>query len=141
MLTAILSFLGLLPKAFDTINNITNAIANEKIAGIQATTQEAKIASDERVAALQAQRDVFIAEANRSKLPIYIQSAIAAGPTSYILKYFLWDKVLGSFVGCSGHTEPGTCGIFITDPIDANMVVIVSIVVGFYFLHSMVKGK
>jgi len=120
-----------------TIDNITNAIANEKIAGLQATTQQAQIASTERVASLEAQRDAFIAETNRSKLPIYIQSMIAVGPASYLLNYFLWAKVTGSSVGCSGHTLPGTCGIFITDPIDTNMVSIVAVVVGFYFLHSI----
>lgn len=122
MLSAILGFLGILPKALGTIDNFTNAIANEKIAGLQATTQQAQIASTERVASLEAQRDAFIAEVNRSKLPIYIQSAIAAGPTFILGKIFFYDE-----------TGFGTTTI----PIDSPLWNVIMVVVGFYFLHSI----
>lgn len=126
MLSAILSFLGLLPKAFDTIDNITNAIANEKIAGIAATTQQAQIASAERVAGLEAQRDLMVAEVNRSKLPIYVQSALASGPVFILGKIFFYDE-----------TGFGTTTI----PIDSPLWNVIMVVVGFYFLHSMVKSR
>lgn len=126
MLQTILSLLGLLPKALGTIDNITNAIANEKIEGLKQTTQQAQIASAERVAALEAQRDAFIAETNRSKLPIYIQSAIAAGPTFILGKIFFYDE-----------TGFGTTTI----PIDSPLWNVIMVVVGFYFLHSIFKGK
>lgn len=126
MLQTILSLLGLLPKALGTIDNITNAIANEKIEGLKQTTQQAQIASAERVASLEAQRDAFIAETNRSKLPIYIQSAIAAGPTFILGKIFFYDE-----------TGFGTTTI----PIDSPLWNVIMVVVGFYFLHSIFKGK
>lgn len=126
MLQTILSLLGLLPKALGTIDNITNAIANEKIEGLKQTTQQSQIASAERVAALEAQRDAFIAETNRSKLPIYIQSAIAAGPTFILGKIFFYDE-----------TGFGTTTI----PIDSPLWNVIMVVVGFYFLHSIFKGK
>lgn len=136
MLNAILDFLGILPKAFSTIDNITNAIANEKIAAIGATTQQVQIASTERVASLEAQRDAFIAETNRSKVPIYVQACLASAVVVTIWKLLVWDKVIGSIVGCSGRTEPGTCISFTTDGIDLNLWWVMIAVVGFFTLHS-----
>ena len=53
-----LSLIGGLPALisgmFGTINGITNAISNAKIAAINATTEEARIAAAEQVQTLQA---------------------------------------------------------------------------------------
>jgi hypothetical protein len=118
-----LSFLlGLIPGAFTTINGITNAIANEKIAALSATTQQAQIASAERVAALEAQRDALISESNKSSLPIIIQSLIASGPTFILCKIFFYDE-----------TGFGTTNI----PNDSALWNVIMVVVGFYFLHSV----
>lgn len=124
MLQTILSLLGLLPKALGTIDNITNAIANEKIVGINATTQQAKDASDERVAALQSQMQVLLADSKISSLDIWIRSGFAIGPLVYLNKIFLYDKVLGW----------GS-----TDPLDPNLWMMATICVGFYFVHSVFK--
>lgn len=124
MLSTILSLLGLLPKAFDTIDNITNAIANEKIAGLQATTQQAQIASAERVSALQAQMQVLLADAKISKLDLWIRSLIAAGPTFILCKIFLYDE-----------TGFGTTDI----PTNSPLWTVIMVVLGFYFLHSVIK--
>jgi Ni/Fe-hydrogenase subunit HybB-like protein len=118
-----LSFLlGLIPGALTTINGITNAISNEKIAALTATTQQEQIASQERVASLQAQRDALIAETRVSKLPIFIQTAIAAGPAFILCKIFFYDE-LGF-----GTTEI---------PNNSNLWNVIMVVVGFYFLHSV----
>lgn len=122
MLSAILGFIGILPKAFDAVTSVSNAIANEKIAGLQATTQQAQIASTERVAALEAQRDALIAESNKSMWPIWIQSALAAGPTFILGKIFFYDE-----------TGFGTTNI----PSDSPLWSVIMVVVGFYFLHSI----
>lgn len=132
-----LSLLSFLPGIFSTINGITNAISNEKIAALNATTQEEQIAASERVATLQAQRDVLISDLSVSRLDIYLRSLIALGPTSYLLKIFLWDKVIGSFSHCSGTTAPGTCITFDTDPIDPNLWNVIMVIIGFYFLHAV----
>lgn len=126
MLQAILSFLGLLPKALGTIDNITNAIANEKIAGLQANTQEAKIASDERVQALNAQMQVLLADSKVSNLDIYIRTAMASGVAFILCKIFFYDE-----------TGFGTTNI----PNDSNLWNVMMVIIGFYFLHSLVKGK
>ncbi len=51
----------------------------------------------------------------------------------FTFKIVLWDKVVGSFVGCSGRTPPGTCQTFNTDPMDPNMWSVFITVVGAYF--------
>lgn len=136
MLAFLTAIPSLISGLFGSINNITNAISNEKIASLNAKTDEERIAANERVNTLQARRDVMIAEAGASRLNIWIRSLIALGPASVLLKIFLWDKVIGSFVGCSGPTAPGTCQTFTTDPLDANLWQVISIVVGFYFLYE-----
>jgi len=132
LITAIPSILG---QLFGTVNGITKAIADEKIAGINATTEQERIHSAERVQTLQAKRDLMIAEAGTSRLNIIVRSVIALGPATILTKLFIWDKVIGSLVGCS-QAPRGTCGIFTTDPLDVNQWQIVMIVVGFYFLYE-----
>lgn len=124
----ILSLLGGLPALisglFGTINGITSAIANEKIALITANTQEAQIAANERISALQQRRDVLIADAAHGSLDIWIRSIIAIGPAIYLFKIFVIDKVFGFLF----HTK--------TDPLDENLWQVVMVVLGFYFLSE-----
>ena len=72
----------------------------------------------------QQQRDVLIADAQHSKLDLYIRSLIAFGPATYILKIFLWDKVLAAWTN-------GT-----TDKIDPNLWQVVMVILGFYFVSA-----
>jgi divalent metal cation (Fe/Co/Zn/Cd) transporter len=109
---------------FGTVNSLTAAISNEKIAAITATTDAERIHSQEKVAQMQQQRDVLIADAQHSKLDLYIRSIIAIGPAGYLLKIFLWDKVLAAWT----H---GT-----TDPIDTNLWQVVMVILGFYFVSA-----
>jgi len=124
MLSFLLGIPALISGLFGTINGITNAIANEKIAAITAKTEQEQIAANERVSQLQQQRDVLIADTAHSSLDLYIRSLIAIGPASYLLKIFLWDKVLASWTN-------GT-----TDPLDPNLWSVVMVVLGFYFLSA-----
>lgn len=119
-----LSFLlGLIPGAFTTINGITNAISNAKIASINATTEQDKIAAESTVETLQARRDVMVAEAG-TKTNGIMRFWIAIGPAFLLTKVFIWDKALGDYTG--GHT----------DSLDANLWGVITAVVGFYFLYD-----
>jgi hypothetical protein len=140
MLSFLLGLPSILAGLFSTINGITAAISNERIAAMTAKTDQERVAAEERVHTLQQRRDVMIAESAQSNLNVYVRSCIALGPGSYILKIFLWDKVIGSLVGCSGPTAAGTCGLFITDRLDANLWVVVQVVLGFYFLYEFGTG-
>src|ERR1039458_4114904 len=101
---AFLAMLGSIPSLitgmFGTINGITSAISNQKIAVINATTEQDRIQAQERVNTLQARRDVLIAEAGSgSRINLIMRVVLAIGPASILLKVFLWDKVIGSLVG------------------------------------------
>lgn len=138
--SALLAIPGLISGMFGTINGITNAISNQKIAVINAATEQERITAQERVNTLQARRDVLIAEAGSgSRLNLIIRSLIAIGPASVIVKLFFWDKVIGSLVGCS-QAARGTCGIFTTDALDVNMWTVITVVLGFYFVSEVSIG-
>jgi hypothetical protein len=127
-----LSFLTFIPSLlkglFTTVNGITAAISNERIALIQAESDEDKAVIQANIAALQNRRDVMIAEAGYSHLNLWIRSLIAIGPTIYLLKIFIWDKVLASWTHGS------------TDPLDPNLWNVVMVVLGFYFLSESALG-
>jgi hypothetical protein len=118
--------LGLIPGALATVNGITNAIANERIAGLNATTQQDKIASDERVNTLLARRDALLA-ASHSPWTSVMQFMIALGPMIVLNKILIWDKALGDYT--SGHT----------DSLDPNLWWVITATVGFYFLADTIK--
>lgn len=121
MLTAIF---GLIPSLFTTVNGITNAITNEKINLAQSQTTADKIAAEEKIASLQAKRDVLIAEAGTSNINAYIR-AVMGGSVAFVLaKIFVWDKALGEFTG--GHT----------DALDPNLWNVVMATIGFYFVYE-----
>lgn len=131
---------ALVTGAFGTINGITSALSNEKIAVINAKTTEEQIAAQERVNTLQARRDVLIAEAGSgSRINLIMRSLFALAALSVVLKLYVWDKVIGSFVGCS-QAAAGTCGMFVTDQIDDNGWKIITMVMGFYFLSEVTLG-
>lgn len=137
MLSVITGLLGLLPSAFGTINSITSAISNERLKQIQATTDQERIASEERVSTLQAQRDALVAESNRSKAPIYIQSFVGACVAFLIAKLLVWDKAIGSLAGCAGKAGDAlSCAWFTTDPLGDDLRWVTLTVIGFYFLAS-----
>jgi hypothetical protein len=116
------SLLGLiLPGLFQTINGITNAIANEKIAQLKATTDQERIASQERINTLEAKKAAMLADSQHSSLDTWMRVFISIGPASYLTKIFLWDKVL----------KLGS-----TDQVTPDQWQVVMAVCGFYLLYS-----
>ncbi len=128
--------ISIIPNAFRTVDNITNAIANERIAVLNAKTEEERIHAEERLKALQSRQSLQEAESKVSNTNIWVR-AVAASPVIVIVwKLMVWDKVIGSFVGCS-QAPKGTCQIFTTDPLDDNQWKIIGVVYGFYFLYEL----
>lgn len=126
-----MGFIGLLMAvpsiitgAFGTINGITKAISDEKIALINATTQQQQINSQERINTLQARRDVLVAESG-NKINGFMRVALAAPVAVVLAKIYVYDKALGQW----------TAGK--TDPLDTNLWNVIMAVVGFYFLYEV----
>jgi hypothetical protein len=121
MFSFISSILGLLPTLSNTINSITNAIANAKIAQINATDDEERTRAGERVASLEATRDVLVAEAAHSNLDVWVRFLLTIGPAIWVTKIFTWDAAF----------HLGT-----TDAVSPDLVTLMQWVFGFYFLHA-----
>lgn len=133
-----LSFiLGLIPGALNTVNGITNAISNQKIAAIKAKTDEERIAAEERLKALEARRDALINAQSRSKFPIIVASLFGLIAVVILAKMGIWDKVVGSFLGCAGEAGklPG-CETFRTDPLGTELTTLIGGSLAFYLLAS-----
>lgn len=129
--------LGLIPGAFSTINGITNAISNERIRKIDATTDQERIRADERIKSLEAKRSVLVAEAGTSRVNAFMRASLGASVAIVVAKLLVWDKVVGSFSGCSGPMGSALeCATFRTDVIDVNQWGIITAAIGFYFLYE-----
>lgn len=129
--------LGLIPGALNTINGVTNAISNQKIAAIKAKTEEERIAAEENVKVLESRRDVLLSAQSRSKFPIIIQGLLGAVGLIILAKLGVWDKVVGSFVGCSGrHGSLPGCETFYTDPLGNDLSILVGATVAFYLVTT-----
>jgi hypothetical protein len=125
MLSILSGLLGLLPTLSNTINGITNAISNERLAAITARTDEEKIASDERIKSLEAKRDVLIAEVGHSNWDLIIRVIMSLGPAFYLSKILIFDAAL--------HLGS-------TDAVAPEIWNYITAVVGFYFLYSGAMG-
>lgn len=142
MLGFITAIPAMIAGLFGTINTVTNAISNEKIALINANSEEEKIRITARLEALQSRQAVMIAEAATSKLNIRVRAGLALGPLCILSKIFIWDKTIGSIVGCAGRAlhPMVSCDTFMTDPLDPNLWSVVMVVLGFYFLAEGAIG-
>lgn len=129
MFAGILAGLKALTGFSDAITNISKAIADAKIAAINATTEQERISADERTKALEARRDLMIAEAQAgSRANIWIRTGMALPVAILLWKVFVGDKVLGQWTGWR------------TDPLDENLWHVVWIVLGFYFLYEITRA-
>ncbi len=124
----LLDLISIIPSAFRTVDNITNAISNERIAALNATTDRERIAAEERAKMLTARRDVLIAEAGVSRANIVVRTFFAVPVIFVLWKLFIWDKALCDYTG--GHT----------DPLSPELWHVIMIVIGFYFLYEGAIG-
>lgn len=137
MFGALFAIPGLIAGLFSTLNGITSAISNAKIASINATTEAERIHANEAVLTLQARRDVMVAESARSPINGLVRAGLSLSVVAILLKILVWDKVIGSFVGCAGAAgKASSCITFATDPLSPEIWQVVMIVMGFYFLYD-----
>lgn len=118
--------LGFLPSLVTPVMNYLTTLRNTQVQIFQAKTGAAE---EVAVAALQAQAAVQTKWWFAAIPPALIGLTIAG----YVAKSILWDKVVGSFVGCSGHTAPGTCMVFNTDPLAPELNWVFMAVIASYF--------
>jgi len=128
---SILGFItGLAPMLTQMANNITDL-----------QKMKVKAQSDHEIAAINAQieavhdrRQVLIAEAG-SRLNGIIRAGFTLLTFPVLAKVFVWDKVVGPFVGCVGK-DPVGCQMFNTDALGVELWSVIGAIVGFYFLTT-----
>lgn len=114
---------GLISGLFTTLNGITSAISNERIALINAKTDSEKAEIGERISSLQAQQAVLVADASKSNIDMWMRVGMALPPALYVGKIFFWDKTLG-WGSTDGLTPQEWYLVYVT--------------YGFYMVHSTV---
>lgn len=144
-----LSIIGLIPTILTfltglsgTVGKVSDNIKDLQIAKTTAANDKEKALIDAQIAEAHDRKDAIVAEAG-SRINAFVRLALTIGPGAILLKLFLWDKVIGSFVGCSGPAARGLegCGVYLTDPLDAYQWGVITAVVAFYFLYDMGKRK
>ncbi len=123
-----MGWLSILLGLVDPVEKITEAIIKARADAENAQTAQDKIAADERVATLQARRDVLMKDAGVSRWDIRMRSLIALAVNIIIWKLLVWDKAFGHWTG--GHT----------DNLSPELWHVIMIVVGFYFLYEGAIG-
>lgn len=108
---------------FGTLPAIAGEIAKAKAAKQQATTESERVAADERIKTLEAQRDVLI-QGTRSPWDTAARAFLMAPFGIYVWKLIVWDKVL----------DWGS-----TDPLSDNLTTLLMAVFGFYFVTKLLR--
>jgi len=105
------------------IGSIVRQVAQARIDLAKAETDRDKIAAEERVKALEARRDVLVAESG-SRINSIMRALIATPVAIVLWKIFVFDKALGQWTGWT------------TDAMSPELWHVVMIVIGFYFLSE-----
>lgn len=117
--------LSILFGLIDPVTRIVEKLAQARLEQTKAQTDREKIASDERIAALEARKAVLIAEAN-TPINALVRAAFSIPLAIYFAKIVLWDKVIMG-------------GASATDDLTPNQWVMVWIVLGFYFVSDVTR--
>lgn len=126
--------LGLITGLAGPISSVIAKISDLKIAQVQASTDVEKIHIGAQIDEAHDRMAVLTAEAG-SRINAIIRGLLALGPMIFLWKIFVWDKVIGSFMGHSCFK--GECSVFNTDSLDSNLWMVVTAVLGFYFIYDM----
>lgn len=130
----ITGIIGIITGLAGPIANVIAKISDLKIAQVQASTDQEKMKIDAQINEAHDRMMVLQAEAG-SRLNAIIRGLLAVGPMIFLWKIFVWDKVIGSFMGHSCFH--GECSVFNTDALDSNLWAVVTVVLSFYFLYDM----
>lgn len=133
--------LGFITGLAGPIASVVGKISDLQIAKVNAASNVEKAHIDAQIEEAHDRKAVLIAEAG-NRIAGLINSAtrlaLAIGPISVLLKIFLWDKVIGSFVGCGGNAGHSVaCATYSTDPLDQNLWWVIMAVCGFYLLYDI----
>lgn len=137
------TILGFVTGLAGPISTITSKITDLKLAQVQAASNIEKAQIDQQIQESQDRKAVLLAEAGHrlsATLNAGVRMLLTLGPAAVLLKIFLWDKVVGSFAGCSGNMTPEMwegCKTYVSDALDPNLWMVVMAVISFYFVYDI----
>lgn len=108
------------------IGTIAEELRKANADRLNAQNDQQRIDADRAIAALEAKRDVLVAESN-SPINKFVRAAIAAPTIVLLWKVEVYDKALGEWTG--GHT----------DAIPSDLWTVVTVVLSFYFVTDWLK--
>lgn len=135
-----LGFLGIITGLAGPLAQIANKILDLQLAKNIARTETEKEDIEQKIQEAHDRRAVIIAEAGSrlsNTLTATMRFLIALGPTAFLLKVLLYDKVIGAFAGCTVRNPPLGCVSFSTDSLDTNLWWVIFAAVSFYFLYDI----
>lgn len=106
------------------IGSIVDKLANAYVELENAKNDRERIVAEQKIKALEARRDVQIAEAG-TPINALIRLLFALPVAIYFGKIYLWDKVLGWGV---------------TDPLSPQLTEIAWVIISFYFISETAMG-
>jgi DNA-binding NarL/FixJ family response regulator len=143
-----LSLIGFIPSILTfltglsgVVGKVSDNIKELEIKKQQVKSDEALKQIDAEIAEQHERATVLVAEAG-SRINGTIRAIIALGPALYVLKYFAFDKVIGSIDHCaSGISDAANCWMYRTDGLNPEMTAVLTACIGFYFLSTSFGKK
>ena len=114
---------GWLLSLFNPLSAIADKIAQAYVQKTNAQTEQERIAADERIKALEAKRDIIL-KAQSDPFERWVRIGFALPFVLFVWKLVVWDKLLGWGA---------------TDDLSADLWNILYIVLGGYFLDTVVR--
>lgn len=121
---------SILSLVIGAVPAIIRELAQARVQLANAETEKEKVEAQERIKALEAKRDVLIAESNTPWNNIFRASILF--PISLYLSWTIaWDKI-----ACKWFFDSGVCT---TDPLASWQMQILMIVIGYLFVTDVTK--
>lgn len=137
-----LSILGFLTGLGPLIAQVSNKILELRMKQTESKSDVEKAKISAELEALHDRKAVLIAEAGNkfsATCNNIVRTTIGLSVAIFISKVFVWDKTLGSLVGCSGRLTDAlkqACSTFTTDGLDPTLAGLVVAVSAFYLLAT-----
>lgn len=125
------SIIGLLTGLAGPLANAFSQVEALQAAKLKASTDSEKQQLDAQLGEAHGRVMVLQSEAG-SRINAIIRGGFAFGPMVYLNKNFIWDKVIGSFLG---YSKSGS--MFDTDGLDVNLWQVVTAILAFYFVYDL----
>jgi len=119
-------FLSILSLVFGALPTVINSLSKARLELAEATTEQEKIAANERIKVLEARRDILLKESETPWNNV-ARFLFVAPVATYWAWTIVWDKILCPSGNCS------------TDPLADWQMNIFWTILGFYFLTDLTK--